>query len=193
VPKHPFQHHCAEALEWLADLSELKVEERQADSLASIAHSLSALVWIQAAQFREIRKIRRLKERQHNNETVRFNSTVTLVSKDGGNPMPAPVVKPTETQDVQCNIAPTNRAGEPTSGPFEWTVNSPALTPQPSSDGKQCLLVTAPGAIDAVAIVTDTVSGNTDTFPVQRTVAPPPDNLTTNFNPSSTAVDKPTP
>jgi hypothetical protein len=152
-----------------------------------------ALVWVQAATHRELRKIRRILEKQHNNETVRFNSTVTLVSKDGGNPMPAPVVRPTEAQDVQCNIAPVNRAGEPTSGPFTWTVNSPQLTPTPSADGKACLLVTAAGEIDAVATVTDSVSGNTDVFPVQRTAAPPPDNLTTNFNPTASAVDKAAP
>ncbi len=190
---HPFHHHYEEGRALLVELAELDLEETQAAALSSIAHSLSALVWIQAAQFRELRALRRAWERQHNNRTVRFNSTVTLVSKDGGPPMPAPVVNPTETQDVLCAIAPVNRAGEPTTGPFAWTVNSPALTAQPAADGKSCLLVTQPGDIDAIAVVTDTVSGNTDTFPVKRFAPPPPDNLTVNFNPSASAVDKAAP
>lgn len=154
---------------------------------------LSALVAIalaQRGQLSELKKIRRLLEQRHSNATAHFNGVATLVPKDGGSPMPAPVVNPTETQDVQCTISPTNRAGQPTTGPFTWTENNGQLTLTPAADGKSCLAVTPAGAIDAVVTVTDTVSGNTDTFPVQRTVAPPPDNLTINFNPASSAVDK---
>ncbi len=106
--------------------------------------------------------------------------------------MPLPPFNPSEKQDVKITIAPTNRAGEPTTGPFEWTVNAAGLTPQPTADGKTCLLVTDPGDLNVVATVTDTVSGNTDTYLVFRSAPPPPDNVTTAFNPSGELVDKAT-
>lgn len=178
-------HHHGEANRHVENAT--KEDARQSVGLGIIAAILS-LVNVQFGIYVETRRIRGLLEER--NATVWFNPTATLIPKDGGPPVPIPTLNPTETQDVQVTIAPTNRGGSPTTGPFAWTAANDQITPQPSADGKTCVGVTGAGAIDTALIVTDTVSGNTETYVVQRTVQPPPDNVTTSFNASGSVVDK---
>lgn len=186
-------HDHAADLHSQAHGSSLMLPSNDPMAALALSQSLSLLViaGAQVGMLRELTLIRRTLQQSHSAATAHFNPTATLVPKDGGTPMPVPVINPSETQNVRAAIAPTNRAGEPTTGPFVWSASNDQLTLEASADGKSCLLITAAGPIDSVATVTDTISGNTETFPVARTVAPPPDNLTTAFNGSATLEDKP--
>lgn len=146
-----------------------------------VTKALLALVAVNAAGVLELRRIRKVLEAEHSNQTVRLNLTGHVVSKEG-NPMPAGPFNPTETEDVALAISPVNAAGEPTSGPFTWTVSDGAAgTLEIAADTKSAKLVTALGSIDAVVVVTDPRTGVSDTAAVQRTVTPP-DNNTVNLN-----------
>lgn len=183
--------------------AEKKLEEFKAnfgDDPAAIlavvqSAALVALVGVQAGQLRELRKIRRIMEQGGghtvDNKTVAFHLTGHLVPKQGGEPMPAGPFTPSPTEDVEVTIDPKNAAGEPTTGPFEWTSSNAMLAaPNPSADGKTCRFVVTPdtsAALDIDITCVDKASGNSVSDKIQRGVV---DNATVNFNLSGSVVPK---
>jgi hypothetical protein len=182
---HPFHHHHDRAREQ----AELDGSSPVGVALGLLNASI-ALIWVQAAQWRELRKIRRALEALVSNQSVRLNLTGRLVLKDGDSMATGPF-NPTESQDVAFSITPVNAAGEPTSGPFTWTVSDPnSGTLVVSSDTKSARLVTSVGNIDTVLIVEDPASGKKESTVVSRAVQPPPDNMSVALNLSGELIDK---
>jgi hypothetical protein len=164
--------------------------EVEGEAAVGILHALLALIIVQDAQFKELRRIRKcVCHAPHaDNRTVSLNLTGKLVPKDGGVPVPVGPFNPAETDDVDFAIGPLNAAGSPTTGPFNWTSNDPAAGMlNVSADTKSAKLVTAAGPISTVVMVTDSVSGISDTATVSRV---PADNATTSLNLVGTVVPK---
>lgn len=135
----------------------------------------------------ELRRIRRGLE-----GTVRLNLSGSLVPKhsQGGSTMPAGPFNPDKTQDVQFTINPLNAGGQPTTGPFNWTLSDGSagiLTP--AADGKSALFVTSPtlDTFDCMVTVADPHTGVTDTARVSRGVI---DNNTVSLSLSGSLVAK---
>lgn len=80
MSKHPFHEHHDKARQAEQDVSAKVIG---ADVLHGILNALIALVWIQAAQWREQRRIRKALEGALSNNTVQINLTGRVVSKEG--------------------------------------------------------------------------------------------------------------
>jgi hypothetical protein len=188
-PSHDqFDHHHGHAEKCRRDLEEF--EDGMAVSCRGAISALLAIALAGRETARELRRIRRLLEHRFDPRTAHLNLTGSLVPKQGGNPMPAGPFNPSEQEDVQLQIAPVNAAGQPTPGPFNWTMSDGAAgTLEKSADTKSAKLVTTPGSWDVVVIVTDPRTGISDTAAVSRTTAPA-DNNTTALNLSGSIVPK---
>jgi hypothetical protein len=183
-----FTEHHEESVRMLD--ARRKLDPHGQDGIGSLmlAQSHATLAQAQAlrAIARELRRIRLAIERP-----ASLQLTASLVPKThGGDTMPLELT-PNETQNVQFSITPRNAAGNPTTGPFNWSVSDGAAgSLAPSEDGKTCLLVTNPGQWDVVVIVKDTRSGITETAHVFRTVAPPEDNSAVTLGLTGELVEK---
>lgn len=160
---------------------------------AGIIAAILAVAQVQLGALEEQRKLRALAEGWlFSNHTANMNLVVRLVPKQGGN-MPDPTVNPDLTQDVEFAIKPVNAAGNPTTGPFAWSISDgSAGTFTPAADGLSAKLVTTTDPainIDVVVTVTATNNGFTAIARVQRTGVVV-DNGTTDFGLTAVVVPK---
>jgi hypothetical protein len=139
--------------------------------------SLVALVSVQTLQWREMRRIRKLIEAEHDRVPVALNMTGMLVDKhpsQGGDMPEIGPFNPSDSQDVLYKIAPVNAAGLPVAGPFAWTSSDPNVKLEPATDTLSCRAVVAPGvSVDDVDVVTYPPTGLNQVSRIQRTVVPP--------------------
>jgi hypothetical protein len=148
-----------------------------------IIHALVALVFVVSAGVSELRRIRKLLEKQQSQVVERFNLVGRLVPKEGDTNMPAGPFNPGLNEDVELRIAPVNAAGQPVTDTFNWSLSDQSagtLTIAP--DTLSAKLVTAAGGIDAIVTVSQTSTGKSDSASIQRTAPPRPDNAVDNFN-----------
>lgn len=166
--------------------------DSMATAAAAISGAILALTAVTWGQMLELRRIRKLLEAAQSTAVAAYNAHGSLVPKEGGSPMPAGPFNPTDTDDVQIVTSPTNAAGNPVSDDFVWTSSdNAAVAVQPSDDKKSCLCVTTPGVgLDVIVTITQPSTGKSESFAIQRTAPPPPDNAVADFNSSGSLVAK---
>lgn len=85
MAKHPFHHHYDRAQEQSEQLDRRTPSELNYSGGLGVLHGLMALVWVQTAQWRELRKIRKLLEAStRDNVTTSFNLSGHTTPKEGG-------------------------------------------------------------------------------------------------------------